>query len=259
MKGIILGIVGGAGVGKDTAADYLISGHGFAKVSLADEMKRFSRVVFGFSEEQLWGPSERRNGRDLRYNNDDAWTEACWNLALHAPAWCRKLFPRPQHAAAALFEWFFDLRRKYGPLSGLSPRIVLQTIGTEFGRATDIGVWVRDTMSNAQAILDGHEYTRADGLGEWKGHVSTPVGVVIPDTRFRSEIDAVHAAGGFALRLYRPLKADPLTVGVQNHQSEAEMLALPDSVLDYVLHVEDGLYAYYAQLDALIERIRKEH
>ncbi len=59
---MIIGICGNAGVGKDTTADFLVKTNGFVKVSLADPMKRICQAVYGFSNEQLWGPSEKRTG-----------------------------------------------------------------------------------------------------------------------------------------------------------------------------------------------------
>lgn len=63
----IIGITGPAGAGKSTVADILCRHHGFIAVSLADHMKRIAREVFGFTEEQLWGPSEKRNEPDERW------------------------------------------------------------------------------------------------------------------------------------------------------------------------------------------------
>lgn len=69
---MIIGITGQppAGSGKDTVADFLVEEYGFAKVAMADPMKRICKEVFDFSDEQLWGPSENRNKGDLRYFRD---------------------------------------------------------------------------------------------------------------------------------------------------------------------------------------------
>ena len=42
---MIIGITGAAGAGKDTAADYLVSKHGFEKVSFASIMKKMLAVA----------------------------------------------------------------------------------------------------------------------------------------------------------------------------------------------------------------------
>lgn len=64
---MIIGICGQAGSGKDTAADFLVKDHGFAKVSFADPMKRFCQEIFDFTDEQLWGSSQFRNAPDSRF------------------------------------------------------------------------------------------------------------------------------------------------------------------------------------------------
>lgn len=55
------------GSGKDVVADILMAERNFAKVALADPMKRFCRELFGFTDEQLWGASEKRNEPDARF------------------------------------------------------------------------------------------------------------------------------------------------------------------------------------------------
>lgn len=62
----ILGINGKAGSGKDTLAGILVE-HGYVGVALADEMKRFCGHVFGFTRDQLWGPSHLRDQMDPRW------------------------------------------------------------------------------------------------------------------------------------------------------------------------------------------------
>lgn len=68
---MILGLIGHAGCGKDTFADHLVNKYGFCKVSFADPMKRFCKEVYDFSDEQLWGPSEKRNAGDPRYKRKE--------------------------------------------------------------------------------------------------------------------------------------------------------------------------------------------
>lgn len=58
---MIIGLAGKAGAGKDTVADLLVKHHDFQKIAFSDPMKRFCKEVFGWSDEQLWGPSELRN------------------------------------------------------------------------------------------------------------------------------------------------------------------------------------------------------
>ena len=63
----ILGLTGQAGAGKSTVARMLVEDHGFTEVALADPLKRICRDVFAFTDEQLWGPSSKRNEPDARF------------------------------------------------------------------------------------------------------------------------------------------------------------------------------------------------
>ncbi len=54
---MIIGLTGKAGTGKDTAADYLVNRHGFAKLSFATALKRGLNAMFGFSMKQ-WDDRE---------------------------------------------------------------------------------------------------------------------------------------------------------------------------------------------------------
>lgn len=67
----IIGVTGPAGVGKDCFAEYMVKQHHFARIALADPMKRIAREVWDFSEKQLWGPSSERNKPDERYERED--------------------------------------------------------------------------------------------------------------------------------------------------------------------------------------------
>lgn len=66
-RSTLIGLGGLAGAGKDTAAEALTERCGFVKIAFADPMKRFAMEMWNFTEEQLWGPSERRNAVDPRY------------------------------------------------------------------------------------------------------------------------------------------------------------------------------------------------
>lgn len=64
---MIVGVSGKAKVGKDTMADFLVKRYGFVKVGFADPIKRVCQGVFGFTDHQLWGPSDERDRPDLRF------------------------------------------------------------------------------------------------------------------------------------------------------------------------------------------------
>lgn len=209
-----------AGAGKDTASDHLARQYGFRKMSLADPMKRIVQEVYGFTNEQLWGPSQMRNAPDKRYPRK--WLHKLHNGGdLFTGASTQKLIPAEEIEYTE-------------PVEFLSPRIALQLLGSEWGRVCYQDTWVDMTLRNAAAC---------------------PYPVVIPDCRFQNEINAIHKAGGKVIRLRRQTQVDALTVGVQGHVSEAEQLAIPDSQFDKVLEVENGLERFYNQLDALMKEL----
>ena len=51
--------------GKDTSGDYLIEKYGFVKYAFADPVKQICKILFDFSEDQLYG--NKKEGVDFRW------------------------------------------------------------------------------------------------------------------------------------------------------------------------------------------------
>jgi hypothetical protein len=99
---------------------------------------------------------------------------------------------------------------------GNSPRRLMQTLGTDWGREM-IGssFWVRIAMEKIAALtLRGHN-------------------VVIDDVRFQNEIDAICLLGGSCLKVERP---DPAR-NPGEHKSESVALLRPD----FIVHNDGSL------------------
>jgi len=112
---------------------------------------------------------------------------------------------------------------------GKSPRQLLQTLGTEWGRGmVHPDIWVRATMRLAQRDMDS---------GLW---------VVIPDVRFDNEARAIREVGGRVFRVIRP-GAGCLSAEAAVHPSEA---GIRDELVDAEI-VNDG------DLDRLRKRTLK--
>jgi hypothetical protein len=93
---MIIGLSGLAGSGKDAVADELVKHCGFFKLALADAMKEACQRWFGWSDEQLWGPSHLRNqpdpnwgGLTPRHALQTLGTE--WGRNLHPDLWIEQV------------------------------------------------------------------------------------------------------------------------------------------------------------------------
>lgn len=207
---MIIGVLGPAGSGKDTVSDFLVKKYGFTKVALADPLKRICRDVYGFSDEQLWGPSEFRNNPDLRYPTGRG---------------------------------------------HLSPRVALQTLGTEWGRAMYENTWMDYGIRVAEGIVLGEgRYSQKKGLYTpsffEKLFTKKPKGVVFSDIRFKNEVDAIRRRHtGFVVRIKR---AGLASVGVAGHASEEEQKSLKDADFDYVIDNNEGIEQLYRSITKML-------
>ena len=135
-------------------------------------------------------------------------------------------------------------RNKPDPRYGdLSPRKVLQTLGTEVGRQIYPNTWVDYMLRVANRLLDptGTEqpcYSPEKGLffehreGAWDPD-KIPMGIVIPDVRFQNEVDSIRATGGHVIKITRPGAGLQGTAG--QHTSETEQEHIPRELFSYFL------------------------
>ena len=70
---MIIGITGLIGSGKDTAADYLCTVHGFKRLSFAASLKDAVSVIFGWDRELLEGST--KESREWREQIDTWWAD----------------------------------------------------------------------------------------------------------------------------------------------------------------------------------------
>lgn len=127
----LIGLIGKARVGKDTAAEYICEQYGLATYSFADPVKQMLEPVFG----------------DLFYGGD-----------------------REQP-----IEWL-----------GKSPRQLMQTLGTEWGRQQHPDLWV----------LLADQFWKTDNYAQ-------AAGLVVTDVRFHNEADWILQSGGVLIEVVR--------------------------------------------------------
>lgn len=246
----VIGLLGHAGSGKSLVADWLEREKGFVSVSFADPMKRFVLGTFGFTESQLWGPSEERN--KAIPTTQDWWFNAAVMMQKMAGEILEIVDDESRVAAyLKLSDWLSWLRQTYP--DEISPREVLQTLGTEWGRETDPLMWVKRAHVVALELSNGKFiYSPSKGMISHTTNPNPPRGVVIPDHRFLNEVDTTRLAGGHVIRLRRLSKeAVVTTVGIKGHESEAAQKNIPDNAVDLVIELQEGIENVHSKLETV--------
>lgn len=248
---------GDAGVGKDTLALAVRERVNGECVGFADALKQMAREIFDFTAVQLFGPSQERDRIDPEWTGKTVHRARNHLLDVGA-GWSTRLGLQWKDAKPALEDWHHLLVNGADEHGALSPRYVLQTLGTEFGRAVDQGVWVRYALSVSEKLMDGgYIYSRLEGLLP-RGEVKPPGAVLIPDGRFNNEVLAVKRAGGIAVLVTRDQKQSTTTTGVSGHASEKSAGALPNHYYDVVIHNNGTLENFCHQGDQIIRDLIKE-
>ena len=189
--GKLVGLTGHSGSGKDTVAKIATELWDCTSLAMADPLKRICKEVFDFSDEQLYGPSEKRNEPDKRYLRTTPGGEYVLG---HADGSCY-----------------------------LTPRYALQTLGTEWGRNCYSNVWVDLAIRRAKKLLA--MVKEVPGKCNECGHSITEklpayVLVFITDVRFVNEAERIITEGGEIWKIERPSYQGDIPSGVPNHPSE---------------------------------------
>lgn len=252
----VIGICGYAGSGKNTVAGFIGAAMGdrnVVSIALADPMKSFCQEIFGFSDDQLWGSSEKRNEPDKRYVQE------------HRPAGITCIAQDDKKAT------FICARRHLTecPLSQvppnvcpqcpsgmaepiyLTPRHALQRLGTEWGRACYRNVWIDYALRTARKLLGMraeecpvpqmsmcgsmhltclHQHCGLAQHGLPKAYAAAHV--LITDVRFLNEAQAIKTAGGKVWRVARPVNYEADS-SASVHGSEQEQFTVGmDALVD---------------------------
>jgi hypothetical protein len=243
----IIGIFGKSKSGKNTVGDMVAAScKGTTQIAFADKLKQVCMELFGLTSQDL---------------NTDEGKAKPTSLPCPTCPMCRSINVVAAPTMLA-FASFYDqpVVNHKGPRQAeckacgavgspdsfvgfWTPRMILQHVGTEGVRRVDPLAWARHTMKTAIAALDANAIRKTGD--------SVPRVVVVTDGRFRSELDAVRAAGGIAWRLRRP-ETDDATAGIAGHVSEVEIDGIPDGDFDEVItndgSLDDLLHAVKAAL-----------
>ena len=151
------------GAGKDTAGEALSSEHGYTTLSFARPLKDLARLIFHYDQETLYGPSRFRNIPDPRAATDVYWKGVIRRCTVDYDVQdaVRKLFPAPSYSRAMgeLLRLVL-VDRVY--VDGLTPRAVLQRLGTEWGRSIQSDVWLHGVKTHIDAHPHTHRWVLTD-------------------------------------------------------------------------------------------------
>jgi hypothetical protein len=288
-------ISGFAGAGKDECASQLVHGHNAVQTGLADPGKRHMADSYGFTEQQLFGPSPFRNEGDTRIEKNSfrgfglkSWTKSL-PADLKEPT-DKKYAINPEKRYWVFERQFWkpvditlDQPRPYvidetnkegfatqtvfvqegDPEFWLSPREALQ-IYLEKMNTLDVYTWVRHGVNTHHFLSSGkYDYNRMKGL--------IPVDRTTPkrDSHFLTCFaDFRHIPEIQYVREYseRPdvsvfpilirVKRPSIPVPPYNHRSETEQVKIRDAAFDAVVHNDRDLSYLYAQIDNVIQRAK---
>lgn len=269
----LIALSGKSRSGKDTVADMLVTEKGFAKIALADPLKRFCKEVYGFSYEQLWGPSEERNRPDERYLKEIKTPPCLWCVnhrkgtpSTHATSELRFLGPsNPEiltycedhvpasHSPAACRAGHAgcqELLAKVTKPVYLTPREAIQKLGTEWGRGLYEDTWVEYLLGVVELLDRGESFIYTPEFGLERA-LTDYQGVVVPDARYENEFTALRKAGAVMVRVKRT--ASGIAGERGQHPSETEQDRIPDEAFDHVLENEGTLEDLKMKVMALAE------
>lgn len=207
----VIAISGFISSGKDSVAGYLISKYGYTRESLAGSLKDATSAIFNWPRNMLEG--DTADSRLWRETEDEWWAD---NL----------------------------------DMPGLTPRIVLQQLGTEvFRNNFHSDIWLLSLKNRL--------------LGNYNN-------VVITDCRFPNEISLIKSLGGKLVWVKRgPLpewynlaleyntdndqdKFDKLNNFYKVHPSEYKWIG---SNFDYIIENNSDLTTLYAEVDKIVQNI----
>ena len=235
-NGIIIGMLGAKGAGKDTVAERLVKYHGFIRVGFADELYRQVANTFGVTVDFLGNRTTKESPLpELALKNcaDPEFVKIALEIAK------KEKVPGLKGLFLRLYNSFSNSYLLNAPRS---PRWTLQLWGSEYRRIAggNDSYWlniVKDVISK-----------------------NPTANYVITDVRFKNEATFTTSFGGILVRVRRKkideaerLARESKRANGSLHISETEMIDYPvTATLDNVEGQPDSLLS---QLKALLEKI----
>lgn len=291
-KHFMVCISGFSGVGKDECASVLINKFGAVQTGLADPAKRHMADLYGFSYDQLFGPSKFRNAGDLRLPQNiskDLGLTRCEdepNCGLQKP-WSFEIEGR-KGISGTLAEILPTLKssergtqmatryfvEEGDPRFWLSPRESLQRY-CELMNNMYLDSWVEKGINIHRQLGEVHDqddtdicykywYHRMKGLVErdtkndasWEknsGHLVT----CFADFRHWHEVRAAKHVTDMVPVLVR-IKSERVPVPPYQHRSETEQATIPDSEFHFVLQNDGTVAEAHERMEKMMRSVIEE-
>jgi len=172
--------------GKDTVAQILQEQYDHVVVGLADALKRDTAWLFDLDDRAFWGTFEEK-AAPLPAPIGEGTIQTLCTSVTHFWKWSTlaldRFDARVPHPVLV-----HQLQAALLPVSPITtPRVLLQRMGTEFGRALWEDVWVEAVVEAQKKIAEGYVYFRRDGVLTKVRTRVPPAPIVVPDVRFLSE------------------------------------------------------------------------
>lgn len=209
----LIALMGKSGCGKNALADLLLAHDPRGRqLAFADKLKQLCMDLYGLSHADCY--TEAGKARTLNF--------PCYKCPLCGALDTMTMAPTEVRCKACDAGGTPDAFTSHWTV-----RMVLQYVGTEGTRRIDDLVWVKQALREAATTPE------------------VPY-VVITDCRFRSEADAIWAAGGEVWRIRRPT-TDRQGTGIKGHPSETEMDTIPDTLFQQVINNDTTLATLQSQ------------
>lgn len=291
MKHIILCISGFSGVGKDEFAGELVRTHKAIQTGLADPAKRHMADLYGFTFDQLFGPSHFRNSGDPRYpknlirelgymdcgtgedlsrvdgiigeiRREKHYVEVeARNLPNTDPIKIKPGWPAVPHQSLKLGQARYFIETDH-PAFFLSPREALQIYCNTMNDMY-LDSWVRKGIEiHKQLATMKYSYDQMKGPFEIEPEVGSENNdhflTCFSDFRHRHEIKLVRKIADTYIPVVIRIRHPKITTPPYNHRSETEQTTIPDSAFDFVVMNDGTLEELYQKVNEIVRIVSTE-
>jgi hypothetical protein len=132
-----------------------------------------------------------------------------------------------------------DFKERIDLRYGMSPRKILQYLGTDVFRQMYPNIWIDYLIRKINKLKETNK-------------------TVVSDVRFKNEKDAIEKEGGYVWKIVRRGSSGPSS-GFEGHASECDLDSVPDSDYSAVLVAESGdIEGLLGKADQEVSKILKE-